>query len=84
MSTWYRLRWGEITTVEVEKETSAFVIINGRRNQKVSSWESFHPTFEAAKNREIDMRLEQVRIAQRNLNTANEALEKAKALEVMP
>lgn len=43
-----RAGWLEIIRVEVERETEQCVWINGRRNSKITDWECFHDSWDAA------------------------------------
>lgn len=78
----YRLRPGfraEIVEVEVERETDKFVVINGRRDSKISDWQSYFDTYEQAFKHQVDSydsKIENYRILM------NEAMaEKSKFIE---
>lgn len=63
----YRTRWNEIETVECERETEAFVIINGRRIAKRSSMENFFDTYSEAVSHIIDTQRSKVKSAESRL-----------------
>jgi hypothetical protein len=64
----YKLYFNEtITEVEVERETEAFVIINGRREGKNVAWCSFHDTYEDAYQTGINNHMKKIEEHQHNL-----------------
>jgi hypothetical protein len=44
----HELYMGRITEVEIDRETESFVVVQGRRESKLSHWRSYHNTREAA------------------------------------
>jgi len=72
-------RWGceaRITEVEAERETKQSIWINGRRNAKVSSWETYFDSWDEAKAALIEsqsLKIENLRIqVQRGNSLLNE------------
>jgi hypothetical protein len=63
----YRARWNEITEVDVERETDAFVIIGGRRNAKRSDCENFYDTHAEAVSHILDTQRAKVKAAEGRL-----------------
>lgn len=72
--------FASITEVEVQRETNGFVYVNGRRNNKLGSCESYHDTKELAKQHLIDLAQKTVDDSQRRLEWAISQLEKVKNL----
>ena len=64
------IAWSKIKPVEIESETTNFVIINGRRSAKMSSYHCFFDTWQEAHDY---LMLE----AENALNTARRRLEEA-------
>lgn len=63
----YRTRWNEIEIIECERETDAFVVINGRRNAKRSNWENFFDTHAEAVTYLIETQRARVKAAEGKL-----------------
>jgi len=76
----YRLRWGVIEQVEVDRVTEKCVWIAGRKHSLVADWESFHLTYAAAKGHAVMRAQEKCDLAQRRLTEAQENLQEANAL----
>lgn len=68
----WRTRSGrtEIVPIEVERESEQCVWIKGRRNSKITGWECFHDTWDAARQRLLDG-------AEAKLQAARQALQRA-------
>jgi hypothetical protein len=81
MSTWYRSRWQAIDPVEVERETDSSVFINGRRHNKITSYECYFPTWEAAKEHLLQEHELKVLDARRRLQDASDKLGNMKGLK---
>jgi len=86
--TWYRVKYGKIETVEVVRETKAFVVLKDKfynreiRTAKVGGWhESYYPTFQTAKLSLIEEYSKDVVRLTDQLAEAKELLAKANALE---
>jgi len=70
---WYQVetfRTCRITPVQVEKETEAFLTINGRRRAKKSNWEQFFPTWEEAQETLLKQALTHVERCKSRLDEA--------------
>lgn len=85
----YRSCFGKIEAWDVVRETpKTVIVINhlGRevREHKVTSWYSYHDTFEEAKQHLIDKAQEEVNKAESILKSKKETLEKTKALQEHP
>lgn len=76
----YRLRWGLIEAIEVDKVTKEFVVIHGKRSAKNGDWESFHETPEKAKEVAVARAERSVRAAEKDVERKLADLEKAKSI----
>ena len=64
--------WGKlIEAVEVDRETAAYVWVNGQRNRKLTKYNSYFDTFDEARQHLLG-------IAERSVNSARINLERAK------
>lgn len=82
-SLWYRVNFiGEVSRVEVLKETPQFVSIKewGREHRRNKAGE-FFPTFEEMKRYLVEKNQSKVRHLEDQLNYARKQLEKAEAME---
>ena len=81
LTTWYRVRWGRIETVAVERETNRFLIIEGRRNAKRGGWENYFTTWQEAKAFSVRQARDEVDNAKRSLARAEGRLADIEASE---
>lgn len=72
----YRTRLDEITEMDVERETDAFVVINGRRNAKRGDWENFFDTHAEAVTHLIETQRAKVKSAEWRLAIESAVLAK--------
>jgi hypothetical protein len=80
----YKLQFGAISRIEVEKLTDKTVIVEGRKRRIDSSWQQLYPTFEEAKLSRIEECREKLLRAERRLMEAKEEYEKALVLFEKP
>lgn len=71
----------DITPAEVDRESVASVWIGGRQLKKYTSFESYHPSFEDAKNHLYLTVESELRIARGKVNRLTAELEKIKQLK---
>lgn len=77
----YRTRWDQIERIECERETKSSVFINGQRQAKTSSYESFHDSWEAAHAFLFDKQRLLVERLRRQLEVANGKLGNIKGMK---
>ena len=76
-------RWlveAKIEEVEAERETETSIWIKGRRNNKLSGYEAYHDTWEAAHNFLMEKATEKVESARRELERHKSALGNVKGM----
>lgn len=71
----------KITEVEVERETKTSVWINGNRRNKITEWDIFHDSWDAAHAHLMKRAQELANKARRELETANGALGNVKGMK---
>jgi hypothetical protein len=83
----YRTAFGQITEIEVEKETEKFVILKQagmtgkpRREAKRSDWQNYHDSWEDAKTFLINEAKQKVSMAESVLLKAKNHLQNMEAL----
>lgn len=80
-TTWYRAWFGKIEPVEVVSETEQFVTIaGGRRDKKITDWQSYFKTYDAAKAWLLAGALEKLNAAKANVERAEQELAKLEKL----
>lgn len=72
--------FNQILQVEIDKETDKSVWINGRRTSKISNYESYHNTFQEAKDYIIERQTKRYHRAKENLNSEYLTLQQIKKL----
>jgi hypothetical protein len=53
-TTWYRIRWEQITPVQVERSTQTSIWMDGHRESRASNYTSYFPSWEEARNYLLD------------------------------
>lgn len=77
----YLSRWQEIIPVEVERETTDSIWINGRKCRKITQFECYHDTFDQAKGHIVLVAEKAVSAARRQLAFEEGKLERAKSVK---
>jgi len=71
----YRTQFGSPELIEVESETEKTVIVRGRREKKVTSWQNWLGTFEEAKFFLIHSKENDISSLYRRIDRANKDIE---------
>ena len=78
----YRTQFDEIKEIEVLRETEKqIVLMSGLRESKTTEWQSWHDSFEDAKQHLIDAAQKDIDSINTRLNFAKERLEKINSLK---
>jgi hypothetical protein len=78
----YRAQFYKIEEIEVLRETEKQVVLmNGLRESKTTEWQSWHDSFEDAKQHLIDAAQKDIDSINTRLNFAKERLEKINSLK---
>ena len=80
MITKYRTWLGDVSKVEVERESVTCVWIKGMREAKLSEWKGYFNTFQEAKKHLVEYALRRLEKAKYDVAVAQRALVKAESL----
>lgn len=71
----------DIEAIEIERETESSVWIDGRRRSKLSTWDIYHDTWEAARDHLMTTATHKVRNYQSRLDSVKAELSKFSKLK---